>query len=128
MTNLEIIQELYRAFCEKDYDAFMHICTSDLEWIQNEGFPQGATYQGAASVVEGVFKSNDERWEKFSFRIDQYLDAGDSVIVIGAYVGHNRQTQKSLRAAAAHVYDLVDSKVCRFRMFADTKTIWDSMV
>jgi ketosteroid isomerase-like protein len=127
MTNLEIIQELYRAFREKDYDAFLHICTADLEWIQNEGFPQGATYHGAASVVEGVFKSNDERWETFSFRIDQYLDAGDAVVVIGAYVGFDRQTQKSLCAAAAHVYDLVDSKVRRFRMFADTKTIWNSM-
>lgn len=128
MTNLEIIQELYGAFREKDYEAFLHICTPDLEWIQNEGFPQGATYRGATSVVEGVFKSNDERWEKFSFRVDQYLDAGDSVIVIGAYVGCNRQTQKPLRAAAAHVYDLVDGKVCRFRMFADTKVIWNSMV
>ncbi|MBD2019768.1 nuclear transport factor 2 family protein [Leptolyngbya sp. FACHB-36] len=128
MTNLEIIQELYRAFREKDYDTFLHICTPDLEWIQNEGFPQGATYQGAASVVEGVFKFNDERWEKFSFRIDRYLDAGNSVIVIGAYVGCDRQTQKSFCAAAAHVYDLIDSKVCRFRMFADTKTIWDTMV
>jgi ketosteroid isomerase-like protein len=126
MTNIEIIQELYRAFREKDYNAFLHICTPDLEWIQNEGFPQGATYQGAASVVEGVFKSNDERWEQFSFRVDRYLDAGDSVIVIGAYVGFNRQTQKSLCAVAAHV--LVDSKVYRFRMFADTKTIWNSMV
>jgi uncharacterized protein len=78
-------------------------------------------------VVEGVFKSNDERWEKFSFHIDQYLDAGDSVIVIGAYVGRNRQSQKSLHAAATHIYDLRDGKVCRFRMFADTKTIWDAM-
>ncbi len=128
MTNLEVIQELYRAFHEKDNDAFLNICIPDLEWIQNDGFPQGATYQGAAEVVERVFKMNDECWEKFSFHIDQYLDAGDSVIVIGAYVGCNRQTQKSLRAAAAHVYDLVDSKVYRFRMFADTKTIWNSMM
>jgi uncharacterized protein len=128
MTNLEIIQELYRAFGEKDYNAFLHICTPDLEWIQCEGFPQGATYKGAASVVEGVFNANDERWDKFSFRIDHYLDAGDSVVVIGAYVGLNRQTQKSLCAVATHIYDLVDSKVCRFRMFADTKTIWDSII
>jgi ketosteroid isomerase-like protein len=128
MTNLEIIQELYRAFREKDYDAFLEICTPDLEWIQNEGFPQGTTYRSASAVVEGVFKSNDQRWEKFSFQIDQYLDAGASVVVIGAYIGQNRQTQKSLRAVAAHVYDLIDGKVCRFRMFADTKTIWDSMI
>jgi uncharacterized protein len=128
MTNLEIIQELYRAFREHDYAAFLHICTPDLVWIQNEGFPHSATYHGAASVIEGVFKSNDERWETFSFHIDQYLEAGDAVIVIGTYIGLNRQTQKPLCAAAAHVYDLVDSKVCRFRMFADTKTIWDSML
>jgi ketosteroid isomerase-like protein len=128
MTNLEVVQELYRAFREKDYDAFLHICTPDLEWIQNEGFPRGTTYRGAEAVVEGVFRANDERWEMFSFQIDQYLDAGDSVIVVGAYVGRHRQSQKSLRAVTAHVYDLVDGKVCRFRMFADTKTIWDSMV
>jgi len=128
MTNLEVIQELYRAFREKDYDAFLNICTPDLEWIQNEGFPQGRTYQGAEAVIAGVFKSNDERWEMFSFQIDRCLDAGNYVVVIGAYVGRHRQTQKTLRAVAAHVYDLVDGKVRRFQMFADTKTIWDSMV
>ena len=127
MTNLEVIQELYRAFREKDYDAFLHICAPDLEWIQNEGFPQGATYRGAEAVIEGVFKSNDARWEKFVFQIEQYLDTEDSVIVIGAYVGRHRESQKSLRAAAAHVYNLINGKVHRFRMFADTKLIWDAM-
>jgi uncharacterized protein len=127
MTNLETVQELYRAFREQDDAALFRICTPDLEWIQNEGFPQGATYHGAVAVVEGVFKSNHARWEKFSFQIDQYLDAGDSIIVTGAYVGHNRQSQQPLHAVAAHIYDLIDGKVCRFRMFADTKTIWDSL-
>ena len=128
MTNLAVIQELYRAFCERDYDAFLSVCTPNLEWIQNEGFPQGSTYRGAEAVIKGVFQSNDERWKLFSFHIEQYLDAGDSVIVIGIYTDHHRQSQKLLQAAAAHVYDFVDGKVWRFRMFADTKTIWDAMV
>lgn len=33
MTNLEIIQEFYPAFREKDYEVFLRICTPDLEWI-----------------------------------------------------------------------------------------------
>jgi hypothetical protein len=30
-------------------------------------------------------------------------------------------------AAATHIYDIRDRRVFRFRMFADTKTIWDAM-
>ncbi|NJR60864.1 MAG: nuclear transport factor 2 family protein [Cyanobacteria bacterium CRU_2_1] len=127
MTNLEIIQELYRAFREKDYDAFLRICTSDLEWIQNEGFPRGATYRGAEAVVEGVFKAFDDNWEFWLFDIEQYLDAGETVIVIGSYAGRYHSTGKSFRASAAHVYDLCNGKISRFRQFTDTKVIWDAM-
>ena len=127
MTNLEIIQELYRAFREKDYDRFLHICTPDLEWIQNEGFPRGATYRGVEAVVERVFQAFDLDWESWSFEIEQYLDAGQTIIVIGSYAGRHRLSGKSFRSPAAHVYDLCDRKVFRFRQFTDTKLIWDAM-
>lgn len=127
MTNIEVIQELYRAFREEDYGAFTDICTTDIEWIQNEGFPSGATYRGASSVVEGVFKAFNYDWEYFSFDIEQYLDAGDSIIVIGSYVGKHRKSTKLVRAGTAHVFELHDGKVLRFRQFTDTKVIWDAM-
>ncbi|MEM9004723.1 MAG: nuclear transport factor 2 family protein [Cyanobacteria bacterium P01_F01_bin.86] len=127
MNNIEVIQELYRAFREKDYTAFLSISTEDLEWIQNEGFPGGAKRKGASEVIEGVFKANNNHWENFAFHIEEFLDAGSSVIVIGKYTGTNRISGQSMSAAAAHIYDLRDSKVHRFRMFADTKKIWDSM-
>jgi len=127
MTNLEVIQELYRAFSQKDYDAFLRICTSDLEWIQNQGFPRGATRQGAEAVVEEVFKAFNNDWELWSFDIEQYLDAGETVIVIGRYTGRHRLSGKSFSSPAAHVYDIRKGKVFRFRQFTDTKVIWDAM-
>jgi ketosteroid isomerase-like protein len=127
MNNIEVIQELYRAFREKDYDAFLRISTHDLEWIQSKGFPGGATYKGASEVIESVFKANHNNWEDFAYNIEQFLNASNSVIVIGSYTGINRISGKSMSAAAAHIYELRDGKVCRFRMFADTKTIWDTM-
>lgn len=127
MNNIEIIKELYRAFREKNYHAFRNICTENLEWIQNEGFPGGATYKGASEVIEAVFKANDNNWENFAYHIEEILDANSSVIVIGKYSGKNRITNKSMSTAATHVYDFRNGKVCRFRMFADTKTIWDAM-
>lgn len=127
MTNIEVIKELYRTFREKDYDAFARICTSDVEWIQNEGFPRGAVRKGAGSVVEGVFKTFNDDWKTFSYEIDEFLEAGNTIVVVGAYTGYHRVSGKSLRATAAHIYDLRGGKVFRFRMFADTKTIWDAM-
>lgn len=126
MDNIKTVKALYEAFREKDYDTFLLICTEDLEWIQNDGFPDGQTYKGAAEVVRGVFESNASRWDNFAYHIESFLDAGDTVIVIGEYSGKERTTGKKMKAAAAHVYELRDGKICRFRMFADTKTIWDS--
>ena len=128
MNNVEVIQELYRAFREKDYDAFLNISTDDLEWIQNAGFPGSATRKGAFDVVERVFKANNNNWEGFAYQIEQFLDAGSAVVVIGQYTGRHHVSGKEMCAAAAHVYDLRDGKVCRFRMFADTKMIWNAMV
>jgi ketosteroid isomerase-like protein len=128
MNNIEVVKELYRAFREQDYNAFLSITTEDIEWIQNEGFPGGATYKGASAVIERVFKANNDKWEGFAYHIEDILDAGNSVIVIGKYSGRNRISGKSMSAAAAHIYDLREEKVCRFRMFADTKTIWNSLI
>lgn len=127
MTNLELIKELYRAFREKDYDAFLKICTPDIEWIQNPGFPGGKTYIGAQAVIEEVFKAFNSDWQSWSFEIEQYLDAGDTIIVIGKYAGCHRRLGKSFQSGAAHVYDICNGKVCRFRQFTDTKIIWDAM-
>jgi ketosteroid isomerase-like protein len=90
-------------------------------------FPSGATRQGASEVIEEVFKANNNNWESFAYNIEEFLDAGNSVIVIGMYTGRHRISGKLMSANAAHVYDLFDGKVCRFRMFADTKKIWDAM-
>ncbi|MBA2252353.1 MAG: nuclear transport factor 2 family protein [Nitrospirales bacterium] len=128
MTNVEVIQELYRCFREKDDEGFRCICADDVKWIQNVGFPHGAVHSGVDAVIEGVFRGNRREWEGFAYRIEEILDAVASVVVIGRYEGHHHITKKPMQAAAAHVYDLRDGKVCRFRMFADTKPMWDAMM
>ncbi len=127
MTNIEVNRELYRCFRGRDDEGFLRICTEDLEWVQNAGFPNGAVRHGPQAVVEGVFRGNRGEWDGFAYHIDEMLDAGASVVVLGRYEGIHHRTRKPMQAAAAHVYDLRDGRVCRFRMFADTKPMWDAM-
>ncbi len=127
MNNLDVVRELYRSFRDKDYEAFLRICAPDLEWIQNAGFPRGSTKRGARNVVEQVFKTFNHDWDQWKFEIEEYLDAGTTIVVIGTYSGVHRGTGKAMRSPAAHVYDLAEGKVTRFRQFTDTKVIWDAM-
>ncbi len=127
MTNLEVIHELYRCFRTQDYEGFLQICSPDLEWIQNPGFPGGSTWQGAQTVVDCVFKTFYRDWASWSFEIVQYLDAGETIIVIGTYTGTHGTSGQSFRADTAHVYDLQAGKIIRFRQFTDTKMIWDAI-
>jgi ketosteroid isomerase-like protein len=75
MSNLEVVQELYRAFREKDYDAFRKISTPDIEWIQNEGFPRGSNRRGADAVIDNAVRSASR---KRSRELVDYPPQGDN--------------------------------------------------
>jgi len=127
MSNTAIIRELYRAMREQDDEAFIALCTDDLVWQQSAGFPGGSTWHGAAAVIENVFRANSRRWTGFAFTPDEWIESADRVVVLGHYSGTHAESGKVMRAAVAHVYDLRDGKAARFRMFADTKTMWDAV-
>jgi uncharacterized protein len=127
MTSLETIQEMYRSMRERDDSGFIALCTEDLVWQQSAGFPGGSTWHGAASVIKNVFRANAARWTGFAFTPDEFIEAPDRVVVLGHYSGTSPQTQKAMRATVAHVYDLREGRICRFRMFADTHPMWEAM-
>ena len=127
MTNIEVVQELYRAFRSGDNAAFHAICAPDLEWIQMKGFPGGGSWRGPQAVIDGVFKGNDSRWEGFAFDAKEFLDGGSSVVVVGTYRGKHRVSGKSFTAPTVHIYDIAGGKVTRFRQFTDTKVMWDAV-
>ena len=123
MNNIEIIQALYRAFHEKDYVAFRQICAADVKWIQNESFPNGATHIGTDAVIKGVFDVLSQSWDAWHFQIEEFMDAGSSVVALSFYAGIHQVSQKSFHSAAVHVFDFKDGKIVKFRQFADTKVI-----
>lgn len=125
--NVALVKSLYDLFARKDYEAFREISSPDILWIQNEGFPGGATHQGADAVIRDVFQSFRNEWDGWKYEIDEYLDAGATVIVLGRYVGTHRSTGKAMTSSAAHVYDLNRGRITRFRQYADTHSIVRAM-
>ena len=129
MSSIEIIETLYRAFESKDYELFSKICDADIEWIQNKGFPNGGHHHGTEAVIQNVFKRFNDDWEYFKFDIEEMVESqdGSKVIVVGVYVGQHKRSRKKIEAAAAHIYEIKNQKIIKFRQFADTAVITAAM-
>lgn len=119
-TAMATVRELYAAFKAKDPAAICAVLHDDVEWIQCPGFPNGGVRRGHTEVLEKVLGGIAADWSPFASEIDDFLDAGDTVVVLGRYTGASRETGKPMVAAFAHVYDVDGGKVRRFRQYTDT--------
>lgn len=125
MTSIEIIENLYKASGSKDYDSFRTLCSGNIEWIQNKGFPKGGHHHGANAVIKNVFQQFEKDWNVFKFEKKELFESkdGSKVTVIGSYIGEHKQTEKTVDAAAVHIFEIENGKVKRFRQFTDTAMI-----
>ena len=119
--NVAIVRRSYEAFARGDMDAVLADMADDIEWQQAQGLPHGGTYRGLPAVRANIFDPLDrDWWSVFSAVPDEFLDAGDEVVVLGRYRGEARQTGKQLDVPFVHVWSLRDAKAWRFRQFLDT--------
>ena len=121
--NLKGVQAVYDAFAKGDIPAVLGFMDSDIEWTEADGFPYGGTYNGPNAVLEGVFMKFGSEWDGFAAAPDEFIDAGDTVVVLGKYSGKYKATGKSFQANFAHVWKLRDGKAHRFLQYADTLLI-----
>ena len=122
-SNLEVVKEFYEAVGEQKRDLILHLLDPEVEWIQNEGFPGGGRHTGAETVLNEVFAALAAEWKDWQAEVGRWLDAGESIVALGAYRGTHRRTGRSMTAAFAHVYWLRDSVIVRFEQYADTAKV-----
>ncbi|ARV57741.1 ketosteroid isomerase [Nostocales cyanobacterium HT-58-2] len=127
MNNLEIIQQLYQAFGDRDTTTLLRLFDPQIEWIQNEGFPGGGRYLGSDAVLNNVFAKFRLEWEKWQAIVDEWLDTGDTIVALGKYHGVYRLTGKTTIAAFAHVYTLRDGRIIRYKQYTDTLKVAEAM-
>ena len=123
MTNLEIVQRFYVAFGGKDRDTILQLFAPDIEWIQNKGFPAGGRHVGAETVLNEVFTKFRVEWKSWEAPVNEWIDAGETIIALGEYRGAHARTGKSMTAAFAHIYRVRNGRIAQFRQFTDTMKI-----
>lgn len=123
--NVDVIRSIYEASAKGDVPKVLEGMDPQVEWHEAESFPyaDGNPYIGPQAVVEGVFKRVNRDWEDWSMVISEYLDAGNTVVVLGRYKGKYRKTGAPLDAQFAHVWWLRNGKAARFQQYTDTERV-----
>jgi len=120
LSNIDSIKQVYQAFAKGDVPTVLGVLSPEIDWTEAEGFPYAGTYHGPRAVLEGVFMRLGSEWNGFAAIADEFIDGGDTVVVLGKYSGTYKKTGKSFQANFAHVSKMQDGKGIRFIQYVDT--------
>lgn len=120
--NVEIARGGYDAFNRGEIEAVLGIMDPDIEWQEPEveGLPASGIHHGREAVAENVFGRVQEDWDEFQVLPEEFLDAGERVVVLGRFQGKGKASGGTLDAPFAHIWTLRDGKLVWFRNYMDT--------
>ncbi len=120
--NLALIKGLYDGFAAGNVPDVLDRMSPDIVWNEAENFPyaDGNPYIGPEAILNGVFARCLGEWDGFTVEVDEILDAGDTVVAFGHYLGTYKATGKAMRTQMAHVFRIAGGKIVRFQQHADT--------
>lgn len=124
--NLHIVQRNYQAVVEGDISTRMGLVTDDLDltFLGSEKIPWAGSWRGKDGLGHFLGRIADAL-EFQVFSPDEFIAAGNDVVVLGHERCRVRATGKVVDASCAHVRTVRDGLICRHREYSDTAT-WEA--
>ena len=119
-TNVDVIRAAIEAFNAGDLDTMLALADPELEWRPAfGGATLGATeYRGHEGFRE-YWAAAEEIWEAFRFEPEEFIEAGDEVVVIGHGSGRARGSGIAIDQPLAMLWRVRAGKTLSGQTFAD---------
>ena len=114
--NVEIVQRAFDAFHSRDTDRAEALATIDPNVVYSP-VEDGPSY--GLNAIRDQFKRWESSWEGLVETAEEFIDAGDRVVVTALYRGRGRGSGVPIEARFYAVYTLRDSRVVRVDEFTD---------
>jgi uncharacterized protein len=117
MSNVDTARSAYEAFGKGDLASLQEDFAEGAVWVTSDELPLGGTVEGRDQIMAN-FAQIPSYWTSFSVEADEFIEAGDYVIVRGTQRAGN--DRGSFDAPFVHILEYEDGKVVRGEFFGDS--------
>jgi ketosteroid isomerase-like protein len=121
---IDTVRAFYAALDRGDPPAALGLMADDIEW--NTMWHYKVDGRGPQKVADGLLKPLMAEWRSFALTPTEYIADGATVVSLGRFTGVHGATGAPVNAAYAHVWDVADGKIQRFRQYIDTLAVWEA--
>jgi len=117
MSNVDDARAAYEAFGKGDLATLQDSFAEDAVWVTSDELPLGGEVRGRDTIM-GNFAQIPSFWTSFSVEPEEFIDAGDYVVVRGTQRAGN--DKGSFEAPFLHLLKIEDGKTVRGEFFTDS--------
>jgi hypothetical protein len=119
--DIDLLRGAYAAFARRDLPALLDAFHPEIEWVEPAGLgPFAGTRVGYIDTLGEVLTRLPENASEFRADAEEFLDAGDRIVVLGHHRGVNAAMGQAFEVPFAHVWTMKDGLAIRFRSYVDT--------
>jgi ketosteroid isomerase-like protein len=113
--NVEIARRASEALDRRDWDRMTELFGSNVELHGTVGgLEEGKILRGLNEIIGAFDTELDEAWDEYRIELQEFLDAGDRVVVLHRE-HHRSKSGVELDVDTASIYDVHDGRVVRIQ-------------
>ena len=128
MSNVDTLKQGYEAFGRGDLDGATQNFADDIRWENPEApqVPNNGVTEGKEAVKQ-LFADLGTHWESFSITPDEFLESGDTVVVLSHAEAKARDTGKEVKLPWVHIWRFRGDEAAEVQALTDTALAADAL-
>ena len=115
--NVEVVRRIFEGWSRGDFSVGAELLAADFEWKQYAGAVEPGTRRGGE--VGTSLKKIFEIYEDFRVQPEEYIDAGEKVVVAARVNATSRRAGMPLKGTWAFVWTVRDGRLVRNEVYAN---------
>lgn len=116
--NVEIVKRAYEAWNRRDMAAVLGACDYEIEWWERDDVPDPTVHRGL-NAVGARFAELDDMWIGLGLQPQEFIDAGDFVVVPFRLTGRGRASGAPFDEDEVQVFRLRNGKIIELREYSE---------